>query len=112
MRRYPKGQIEEPLRLALEGFPELPRGERDFEIRDSEGRLVTVPDFAWPDVRLAVYCDGFGVHGNLETLEMDAKKRNFLQEGVWVVLTYWGRSILKNPSACAAQIAEVYRQRR
>ncbi len=111
VRRYPKGEIEEPLRAALAAIPDLPPGERDHEVRDDEGRLVTVPDFAWPDVKLAVYCDGFAFHGSLDTLELDARKRNFLQSRGWTVLTYWGRTILKDPAACAQQVAEVYRQR-
>lgn len=110
VRRYPKGEIEEPLRAALlrAGIPE---GERDYEIRDDDGRLVTVPDFSWPDIKLAVYCDGFAVHGNQDALELDAKKRNFLQARGWAVLTYWGRTILRNPDACAKQIMELYLQR-
>ncbi|MDH7513501.1 MAG: DEAD/DEAH box helicase [Clostridiales bacterium] len=111
VRRYPKGEIEEPLRRALKEIEGLPPGEREFEIKDEEGRLVTVPDFAWPDARIAVFCDGFAVHGNRETLESDAQKRNYLQSRGWVVLTYWGRTILKNADACAKQILEIYEQR-
>lgn len=111
VRQYPKGMIEEPLRAALEAIPDLPSGKRDFEVRNDQGGLVTVPDFAWPDVHLAVYCDGFAVHGNIQTLEADAQKRNFLQSRGWVVLTYWGRTILKDPVACARQIAATHRQR-
>ncbi|MGB7294169.1 MAG: DEAD/DEAH box helicase [Candidatus Aminicenantales bacterium] len=110
VRRYAKGEIEEPLRRALERTEGLPPGERDFEIKDEQGRLVTVPDFAWPDVKLAVYCDGFAIHGNRETLESDAQKRNFLQSRGWVVLTYWGRTILKSPDACTKQVGEIYKQ--
>jgi hypothetical protein len=105
--RYRKGAIEEPLRAAIERIQDLPPGKRDLEIRDGD-RLVTVPDFAWEDVKLAVYCDGFVVHGNRETLELDASKRNWLQSRDWVVLTYWGRTVLKDPDACARQIAVVY----
>lgn len=72
---------------------------------------MTVPDFAWEDAKLAVYCDGFGVHGNAEKLDLDAAKRNSLQGRGWIVLTYWGRTILKNADACAQQIADIYRQR-
>ncbi len=110
LRRYRKGEIEEPLRAAL-ARAGLPEPERDHEVRDDEGRLVTVPDFAWPDVKLAVYCDGFAVHGKPDTLELDAQKRNFLQSRGWSVLTYWGRTILRDPDACARQVAELYRQR-
>ncbi len=109
-RPYPKGEIEEPLRAAL-ARAGLPEPQRDHEVRDAEGRLVTVPDFAWPDVKLAVYCDGFAVHGKPDTLELDARKRNFLQTEGWAVLTYWGRTILRDPDACARQVAELYRQR-
>ena len=111
VRRYPKGAIEEPLRRALERIEGIPAGIRDYEIKDDRGVLVTVPDFTWPDVQLAVYCDGFAIHGNRTTLEMDAQKRNHIQSRGWTVLTYWGRVILKNPDACAKQIGEVYQQK-
>lgn len=111
IRRYPKGEIEEPLRRALGRIEGLPTGIRDYEIRDDRNILVTVPDFTWPDAKLAVYCDGFAVHGNRSTLELDAQKRNYIQGRGWAVLTYWGRVILKKPDACARQIGEVYRQK-
>ncbi|MEW6750141.1 MAG: DEAD/DEAH box helicase [Candidatus Latescibacterota bacterium] len=110
-RRYPKGEIEEPLQRALDAIGDLPPAEREHEIRGEGGQVITVPDFAWPDVKLAVYCDGFAVHGRRETLELDAAKRTYLQAHGWAVLTYWGRTILRAPDACAAQVAEVYRQR-
>lgn len=109
--QYTKGEIEDPLWAALKRIG-LPEAKRDLEIRDEKGRLITVPDFAWPEVKLAVYCDGFGVHANPETLELDARKRNFLQSQGWVVLTYWGRTILRDPDDCAKQIAQVWVQRR
>jgi len=111
VRRYKKGEIEEPLRRALDGMEGLPQGIRDHEIKDDHGILVTVPDFCWPDVKLAVFCDGFAVHGNRKTLERDAKKRNYIQSRSWTVLSYWGRIILKNADACAKQIADVYVQK-
>jgi len=49
-------------------------------------------------------------HCNPEVLEADAKKRNFLQAQGWVVLTFWGRTILRAPDRCAQQIADVYRR--
>ncbi len=110
VRRYPKGEIEEPLRRALERLADIPEGLRDFEICNPEGHLITVPDFAWPDLKIAVYCDGFAFHGNPDTLELDARKRNWLQAEGWIVLTYWGRTILKDPDACARQIAAVVRE--
>ena len=109
--RYRKGAIEEPLRAALDRVPGMPPGDRECEIKGDTGHLITVPDFAWENVKLAVYCDGFAFHGNRDTLELDARKRNFLQERGWAVLTYWGRTILRDPDACAEQIVEIYRER-
>lgn len=109
--RYPKGYVEEPLRAALERRG-IKDGQRDFEVRDEQGRLVTVPDFEWPELKVAVFCDGYAYHGDPQTLEVDAKKRNYLQARGWVVLTFWGRTILKDPDACARDVWEVLRTRR
>lgn len=70
-----------------------------------------MPDFAWPELKVAVFCDGYAYHGNPEILELDARKRNYLQTRGWVVLTFWGRTILRDPDACAREILEVYRRR-
>ncbi|HXH07190.1 MAG TPA: DEAD/DEAH box helicase [Vicinamibacterales bacterium] len=109
---YPRGHIEEVLLEALRRQPGLPEPARDHEVRDSSGALVTVPDFAWPDALLAVYCDGYQYHGNPDTLELDAQKRNFLQRHGWAVLTYWGRTILRDSARCAREVATVWQQRR
>jgi hypothetical protein len=109
----PASPIEARLLEALRALPDVPAPVPQYEIRDGD-RLVTVPDFAYPDVRIAVFCDGFACHGNPDTLELDAKKRNWLQSkegGEWIVLTYWGRTILKHADDCAREIAEVYRHR-
>jgi hypothetical protein len=109
----PTSPIEARLLEALRALPDVPAPVPQYEIRDGD-RLVTVPDFAYPDVRIAVFCDGFAFHGNPDTLELDAKKRNWLQSkdgGEWIVLTYWGRTILKHADDCAREIAEVYRHR-
>lgn len=105
---YPKGEIEEVLFEALRRCDGLPEPVRDYEVRADSGDLVTVPDFAWPDVRLAVYCDGYQYHGDRNTLELDATKRNFLQQRAWTVLTYWGRTIRNHADRCARQVADTW----
>jgi len=109
--KYPKSGIEELLRKALEKLG-ITGGLRDFEIRDEAGVLVTVPDFAWPEARVAVYCDGYAYHGNRRALDLDARRRNWLQTRGWIVLTYWDASILRNPDECARQVADVLASRR
>jgi len=108
---YAKGEIEEVLRSALEklGITDF---ERDFEVKDHDGQLVTVPDFAWPAHKVAVFCDGYAYHGNPNTLELDAKKRNRLQLLGWLVLAFWGRTINKHPERCAEQVQQALLSRR
>lgn len=102
--------IESKLLDALITTPDLPVPRVQYEIRN-KGRLVTVPDFAYPEHRIAIYCDGYAYHGNKKSLEMDARKRNWLQRNDWLVLTYWGRTINNDARACAMEIKEVYQDR-
>jgi hypothetical protein len=109
-RPGPQSPIEATLLEALRSVAGLPIPTMQYEVRDGD-RVVTVPDFAYPEARIAVFCDGFAFHGNQDTLELDAKKRNWLQRNGWLVLTYWGRSIQRAAERCACEIADVYRQR-
>ena len=109
-RRYPKGEIEELLRVALErlGITDF---HRDFEIYDGN-QVLTVPDFTWPELKVAVFCDGYAYHGEQDTLELDARKRNRLQLLGWLVLTFWGRTIWKDAEGCARVVYDALRSRR
>jgi very-short-patch-repair endonuclease len=96
--------IEKALLLAIREGGRLAEPVPQFEVSDGAGKLLTIPDFAYPDRQIAIYCDGFAYHGNRETLESDARKRNLLQAMGWTVLTFWGRQILRDPGACESQI--------
>jgi len=99
-----------PKNRAFRLRPRLPHPIPQLELREGEV-LITVPDFAYNDRKIAIYCDGYQYHASAETLELDARKRNYLQEKGWAVLTFWGRTILRNPEACASQVVRVYRSR-
>jgi len=102
--------IEKRLFEALCGIADLPSPMAQYEYR-KDGRLITIPDFAYPDAKIAVFCDGFAFHGNPDTLELDAKKRNQMQSDGWIVLTYWGKTIMRDAEACAREILSLYKQR-
>ena len=104
--------IERALETAIRLDGGIPVPFAQFEIRKPDGKLLTIPDFAYPHQRIAIYCDGFAFHGNAETLAEDARKRNQLQAMGWVVLTFWGRQILRDPNRCVASIADAIRLRR
>jgi ATP-dependent helicase YprA (DUF1998 family) len=103
--------IEKALLQAIRDGRRLPEPTAQYGISDENGRQVTVADFAYPDQRIVIYCDGFAYHGNRDTLESDARKRNLLQGKGWAVLTFWGRQILRDPGACEAQIWHCYQFR-
>lgn len=104
--------IEKALLQAIYQVGRLPKPVSQYEIRDETGGLITIPDFAYPDRRIAIYCDGFAYHGSRDALESDSRKRNALQAMGWATLNFWGRQILRNPSACEAQIWQCYQFRK
>lgn len=109
----PESVIEERLLEALRTLTGLPAPTLQYEFRDERNgnRLVTVADFAYPDAKIAIFCDGFQFHGNAQAAEGDAKKRNWLQGRKWAVLTYWGRTIHSDPQACAEEVRRLYQSR-
>jgi len=104
--------IEQELLHAIQKAGRLPEPIAQFEIRGESGELLTIPDFAYPDRKIAIYCDGFAYHGDKEALESDSRKRNTLQGQGWAVLTFWGRQILRNPSACETQVWRCFQFRK
>jgi hypothetical protein len=66
----------------------LPEPDRNVEIRNDEGRLLTIPDFAWGDRHLAVFLDGWAFHAGKEAKEAltaaakDAGHRKVVQDRI------------------------------
>ena len=54
---------------------------------------VTVPDFAFPDKRIAIYCDGFKWHKDKEAFKKDRFQSRELQLEGWIVLRFAGSEI-------------------
>lgn len=96
--------IEQALEAAIRVDGRIPMPMSQYEFRQEDGTVLSIPDFAYPDRKIAIYCDGFAFHGNLTTLAEDARKRNRLQAHGWLVLTFWGRQILRDPLRCVDEI--------
>lgn len=55
-----------------------------------DGRRLHL-DIAWPDLRVAVECDGFGFHASPAALQRDQQRHNALVRAGWRVLRVtWG----------------------
>ena len=58
---------------------------------------LTIPDFAFPDAKIAVYCDGFAAaEGNQEKFRKDRFQSRELQLRGWIVLRFTGSEINRN----------------
>ena len=58
---------------------------------------LTIPDFAFPDMRIAIYCDGFAWHaGNPKMFKKDRLQSRELQLRGWIVLRFAGSEINRN----------------
>ena len=58
---------------------------------------VTVPDFAFPDMQIAIYCDGFKWRtGNWHKFRTDRRQSRELQLRGWIVLRFAGSEIYSN----------------
>jgi very-short-patch-repair endonuclease len=70
----------------------------------ARGRLVTIPDFAYPDRKVCVFCDGWKYHGTLDAAMGDARKRNYLSRTGWIVLVFHGRTLYRDMPYCVGEI--------
>jgi very-short-patch-repair endonuclease len=103
--------IERKLFEAIANGGRLPVPVKQREFRSGDV-LVTVADLAYEAEKIAIYCDGFAFHETPEKLAADAQKRNHLQSQGWLVLTFWGQTILRSPQRCEEQIWRAFRHRK
>ena len=66
-------------------------------------------DFAYPDVRLAIEVDGFGVHGTPRAMAKDFVRQNGLVPYGWRVLRFTWRQVTQEPEMVAAAIRAALR---
>jgi len=105
-------KVQSPIeQILLDGIRQanLPLPEAQYQMRDAEGTTFTRPDFAYPDKKLAIYCDGARYHGpqsNNENWQRDLEINNRLQLMGWRVLRFSGRQINQKLSECLQKIRE------
>ena len=102
--------IEEALYRAIL-LERLPVPVLQHQVHADDGGLITVPDFAYPFLRIAVFCDGWEFHRAKDQVEGDYNKRNWLQSRGWMVLVFTGTKIRKDPRKCARTLAIAIRER-
>jgi formylglycine-generating enzyme required for sulfatase activity len=103
--------IETALFDAMAVLPALSSVCSQYLIRDDSGIAISRADFAFENVRYAVYCDGRKWHLKEDRWEVDLLQRNRLAEIGWIFSVFSGNQILKDAHSCAAQISETYMRR-
>jgi REase_MTES_1575/Domain of unknown function (DUF1998) len=109
----PRSPIETALLRACiaGGLPKAEAQKRFIDYGpDGQEFVRTVPDFAWSDQQVAVYCDGWEFHSAPEQRAADAQRRAWLERQGWRVLAFWGREIVNRPEHCVGRIASALQQ--
>lgn len=104
--------IEMALLAAMREHEVLANVATQFHIRDEQGTLVSRADFAFPELKYAVYCDGAEWHLRHDRWQKDWRQRNKLTELGWVFSVFTGTQLKRAPSVCAAQVVLTYQRRR
>lgn len=94
-------QIESPIELAL--YLRLRYLGVHTQYRVGKYRL----DFAFPDKKLAVECDGHAYHSTRDQRGRDADRdRELIAQG-WTVIRFTGSQIHENPERCADEVKRI-----
>ena len=72
---------------------------------------VTLPDFAFPDLQIAIYCDGYEFHSERDPFQKDRQQSRELQLQGWCVLRFAGREILNETDAVVRTIEQAIRRK-
>lgn len=89
----------------------LPMPVCQYEIRDN-GRVVAVPDFAYPDARLAIEVDGYRWHSGRARWQRDLERRNMLSTVGWQVIHVTSSDLEHRPLYVIDTIVGVLKTRR
>ena len=108
-----ESEIERHLLGAL--YPELePDSQKELRsqhIIDYYEIPATLPDFAFPDAKIAIYCDGYEYHSDREAFLKDRQQSRGLQLQGWTVLRFTGAEILNDTDAVVETIQKAIRQK-
>ena len=108
-----ESEIESHLLGAL--YPNLgPDAQKEIEAQhmiDYYDMPATLPDFAFPYLRIAIYCDGYAYHWERDPFQKDRQQARALQLQGWLVLRFAGSEILNNTDAVVLTVEKAIRRK-
>ena len=72
---------------------------------------ATLPDFAFPYLRIAIYCDGYEYHWERDPFQKDRQQARALQLQGWLVLRFAGSEILNDTDAVVLTVKKAIRRK-
>ena len=108
-----ESEIEEHLLHALyaELEPDSQKDLRTQHVIDYYDMPLTIPDFAFPKDKIAIYCDGYEFHYKREPFQKDRQQSRDLQLQGWSVLRFTGSEILNDTESVVATIQRAINQK-
>ena len=73
------------------------------------GQEASVPDLAFPDLRLAIEIDGWAWHHNPERFQEDRRRQNALVAAGWTVLRFTWADLVERPEQVLATVVRTLR---
>jgi hypothetical protein len=86
----------------------LPEPVAQYALYDAAGKLLTIPDFAYPQWKIAIFYDGRAAHLTAASFDGDAIKTAALTAAGWRVLRVTS-ALLNDPALLAAAVGELIR---
>jgi Transcriptional regulator, AbiEi antitoxin len=90
--------------LAIAG---LPAPVPQLNIFTAGGQWIARVDFAWPECRLVLECDGFEFHSSREAFERDRRRWSALTRAGWRVAIVTWRDVLGEPQYLIDLVADL-----
>jgi hypothetical protein len=77
-----------------------------YTIRARDGELIGRVDFAWPEAKLVLECDGFEHHSSREAFSRDRRRWSALQREGWQVAVVTWHDVVNDPSYVVGLVAD------
>jgi len=89
----------------------LPEPVRQYTVKEKR-KVIAILDFAFPDLMMAIECDGSGFHSMPADLDRDVQRGNQLALAGWLVLRFSWRDVLWRGRSVCKTIASALEMRR
>jgi hypothetical protein len=100
------GSVFETITRLLLRSAGLPAPLTQYTISDQDGNWIARVDFAWPEARLVLECDGFEHHSSRDAFHRDRRRWNALSRAGWVVHAVTWQDVVNDPAYVVGLVAD------